>query len=277
MANTGVCCSRQDEPKALMKMGLSMVLLGHVNFLLGALVHGAVLRHISLHKASSPTYAVSNVMALTAGLVGVVVGILAVILSKNTKSRMMMWSLFTVSLAAGLLAAASAVGLTVSVVTTVLQGGRSLLTHCRFPDAIGYSSITNECPFDPTRIYSTTLILWFPLIATCVVQLVFASRCLAVCISFLGLACCPRETRPQAGPGASKKILVEPIEASPLPHTMPRQHRIRPPLPHFQSERQPLRPQQPRPGPREARAEARAPEQHELLDRASLQRSSFWV
>lgn len=52
--------------------------------------------------------------------------------------------------------AASAVGLAVSVVRAIIHGGRSLLTHCRFPDAIGYSSVTNECPFDPTRIYVST-------------------------------------------------------------------------------------------------------------------------
>jgi len=49
--------------------------------------------------------------------------------------------------------AASAIGLFVSVVKAIIYRGRSLLTHCRFPDAIGYSSVTNECPFDPTRIY----------------------------------------------------------------------------------------------------------------------------
>lgn len=53
-----------------MKMGLSMVLIGHVNFLLGALVHGVVLRHINLHKqARAMEYAISNVFALTSGLV----------------------------------------------------------------------------------------------------------------------------------------------------------------------------------------------------------------
>lgn len=53
-----------------MKMGLSMVLVGHVNFLLGALVHGVVLRHINLHKqARAMEYAVSNVFAMTSGLV----------------------------------------------------------------------------------------------------------------------------------------------------------------------------------------------------------------
>lgn len=65
-----MCCGSLEETKALMKMGLSMVLVGHVNFLLGALVHGVVLRHINLHKqARAMEYAVSNVFAMTSGLV----------------------------------------------------------------------------------------------------------------------------------------------------------------------------------------------------------------
>lgn len=68
--SSAVCCSSLEEPKALMKMGLSMILIGHVNFLLGALVHGVVLRHINLHKqARAMEYAISNVVALTSGLV----------------------------------------------------------------------------------------------------------------------------------------------------------------------------------------------------------------
>uniref|UniRef100_H3D941 Transmembrane protein 54b n=1 Tax=Tetraodon nigroviridis TaxID=99883 RepID=H3D941_TETNG len=193
---SGLCCSSLEEPKSLMKMGLSMVLVGHVNFLLGALVHGVVLRHLSLHKqARAMEYAVSNVFAITSGLVGIVVGILAVVLSKNKRSRCLTWSLFSVGLAAALMGAASAVGLTVSVIRAIIHGGRSLLTHCRFPDAIGYSSVTNECPFDPTRIYSTTLILWVPLIVTCVVQALFSARCSAACATFLGLACCPKRSK----------------------------------------------------------------------------------
>ncbi|XP_042290418.1 transmembrane protein 54b isoform X2 [Thunnus albacares] len=154
MAGSGVCCASLEQPQALMKMGLSMVLIGHVNFLLGALVHGVVLRHINLHQqARAMEYAISNVVALTSGLVGIVVGILAIVLSKNKKSRSLTLALFSVSLVSALMAAASAIGLLVSVVRAIIHGGRSLLTHCRFPDAIGYSSITNECPFDPTRIY----------------------------------------------------------------------------------------------------------------------------
>ncbi|XP_068587356.1 uncharacterized protein [Cebidichthys violaceus] len=132
MAGAGLCCASLEEPKTLMKMGLSMILVGHVNFLLGALMHGVVLRHINLHKqARAMEYAISNVVALTSGLAGIVVGILAIVLSKNKKSR----------------------GL------------------------------------------STTLILWVPLIVTCVIQTVFSARCFAVCVSFLGLPCCPNNKR----------------------------------------------------------------------------------
>lgn len=51
-------------------MGLGLVLVGHVNFLLGALVHGAVLRHINVHsQARTMVYAIANVIAIVAGLV----------------------------------------------------------------------------------------------------------------------------------------------------------------------------------------------------------------
>ncbi|XP_029370817.1 transmembrane protein 54b [Echeneis naucrates] len=314
MAEAGVCCSTLEEPKALMKMGLGMILIGHVNFLLGALVHGVVLRHINLQKqARAMEYAISNVVALTSGLVGIVVGILAIVCSKNKKSRGLTWSLFSVSLAASMMAGASAIGLTVSMVAAIVHGGRSLLTHCRFPDAIGYSSITNECPFDPTRIYSTTLILWLPLIVTCVTQVVFCARCFAVCISFLGLQCCPnRKIHRDYGRAIN---VVRPIETAascrytepprssddfPARHTQPprsyhesprrttapprrqqrpppRQHRSLPP-----SERQPLHPPY---GERSGRqrpetmagSHQRAPEQHQLLKRGTLERSSLWI
>ncbi|XP_070778218.1 uncharacterized protein [Enoplosus armatus] len=229
LPSSGLCCASLEEPKTLMKMGLSMVLIGHVNFLLGALVHGVVLRHINLHKqARAMEYAISNVFALTSGLVGIVVGILAIVLSKNKKSKGMMWSLFTAGLAAALMAAASAIGLSVSVVRAVIHGGRSLLTHCRFPDAIGYSSITNECPFDPTRIYSTTLILWVPLILTCLIQMVFSARCFAVCVSFLGLQCCPNRKRTRDY-GRAINVVRPMEEGAPSHYTEPPRHYNEPP------------------------------------------------
>ncbi|KAG5265207.1 hypothetical protein AALO_G00262570 [Alosa alosa] len=233
-AGIGACCGRLKEPKALMKFGLSVVLIGHVNFLLAALVHGAVLRHINLHpQARGMEYAISNVIAMVAGLTGVIIGIMAIVLSKNNSRRALTWGLWALSLVSALLAAASAAGLLYSTVRAIVNRGRSLLTHCRFPDVIGsYSYITNECPFDPTRIYSTTLILWFPLIVMSVVQLIYSSWCLSACSSFLGLSCClrhkpPREiNRPhvrghhnenQARPPEQHELLAQ---AQPLPRSL---------------------------------------------------------
>ncbi|XP_054911966.1 keratinocyte-associated protein 3-like isoform X2 [Poeciliopsis prolifica] len=191
-----MCCDDLEEPLGLMKMGLSVILVGHVNFLLGALVHGIVLRHINLHeKARGMGYAISNVVTLFSGMLGVIVGILAIILSKNKKSKRLTWSLFSISLVSSLTAGGSTIGLFLSLVKTIINGGRVLLTHCRFPDAIGYSSVTNECPFDPTRVYSTTIILWVGLIVSCSIQMVFSARCLAACVSFLGLSGCPKSKR----------------------------------------------------------------------------------
>ncbi len=65
----GICCGSLKDDKILMKMGLGLVLVGHVNFLLGALVHGAVLRHINVFTWDKKlVYPIANVIALVAGL-----------------------------------------------------------------------------------------------------------------------------------------------------------------------------------------------------------------
>uniref|UniRef100_A0A4W5N0J6 Transmembrane protein 54a n=1 Tax=Hucho hucho TaxID=62062 RepID=A0A4W5N0J6_9TELE len=195
MGNLGVCCADLKDNKTLMKMGLGLVLVGHVNFLLGALVHGVVLRHINVHvQARVMGYAIYIIIALVAGLVGIIAGIVAIVLSKNLKNKILMWVLLVVSLVSGLLAITSTVGLTISMVKAIMSGGRGLLKNCKFPDAIGDSSV-NECPFDPTRIYETTIILWVPLILMCVVEVVFSGRCFAVCTSFLRLCTCRRRKK----------------------------------------------------------------------------------
>ncbi|XP_014853854.1 PREDICTED: transmembrane protein 54-like [Poecilia mexicana] len=218
-----MCCDNLEEPLALMKMGLSVILVGHVNFLMGALVHGIVLRQINLHeKARGMVYAISNVVTLFSGILGVIVGILAIILSKNKKSKRLTWSLFSISLVSSLMAGGSTIGLFVSLVKTIINGGRVLLTHCRFPDAIGYSSITNECPFDPTRVYSTTIILWVGLIVSCSIQMVFSARCLAACASFLGLPGCPKSRR-------HKKTYTRPINVAKSAKETSQPHHTEPP------------------------------------------------
>ncbi|XP_062253214.1 transmembrane protein 54a [Platichthys flesus] len=196
MVYLGVCCASLKDNKALMKMGLGLVLVGHVNFLLGALVHGAVLRHITVHsQARTMVYATSNIIAIVAGLMGIIGGITAIVLSKNKRNRILMWVLLVFGLLAGLLAVASTLALSVSIVKAIIDKGKGLLTHCKFSvKDVDSSSITYECPFDPTRIYATTIILWVPLIFMSVVETVFSFRCFAACTSFLYL--CPCRKRP---------------------------------------------------------------------------------
>ncbi|KAM8840937.1 uncharacterized protein AB9W97_001473 isoform 3-T3 [Spinachia spinachia] len=266
MARAGLCCASLQVPQTLMKMGLCMLLLGHVNFLLGALMHGVVLRHVSIDKQAGATeYSIANVVAIASGLVGIVGGILAIVLSKNQKSR----------------------GL------------------------------------------STTLILWVPLILTCVVQMVFSARCFAVCVSFLGLTCC--RNRKTTGDSRQALNVVRPMEETapsrpteaPTRHTeitrsyaesptrsseAPTRHAPRSlsqplrchsePLsshrdPPWQNTEPPRRQHKPAPLPHQPRSlpplerrplrqpdagsPQRAPEPHRLLQRATLERSSFWI
>lgn len=248
MVNLGVCCVSLKDNKALMKMGLGLVLVGHVNFLLGALVHGAVLRHINVHaQARTMVYAISNVIAIVAGLVGIISGITAIVLSKNKKSRILQWVLLVFSFFSGLLAVASTLGLSVSMVKAILNKGWGLLTHCKFSDSdIGSSSsITYECPFDPTRIYGTTIILWVPLIFMSIVETVFSFRCFAASTSFLYLCPCVRR-RPIRARRVRIKRSVE--TATPLPAQDP-----------------------------ETEAEAEPVEQDDLLDGSTAVERSEWL
>lgn len=213
MVYLGVCCASLKDNKALMKMGLGLVLVGHVNFLLGALVHGAVLRHINVHsQARTMVYAISNVIAIAAGLLGIIDGILAIVLSKNKKNRILKWVLLVFSFLTGLLAVASLIGLSVSIVQAIVHKGNSLLTHCNFHNFHNKtSSITYECPFDPTRIYGTTVILWMPLILMSFVEAVFSFRCFAACSSFLYL--CPCRRRPLH----ARRVRIQKPTEIPLP------------------------------------------------------------
>ncbi|XP_059209823.1 transmembrane protein 54a [Centropristis striata] len=214
MVNLGVCCANLKDNKALMKMGLGLVLVGHVNFILAALVHGAVLRHINVHsQARTMVYAISNVIAIVAGLVGIIGGITAIVLSKNKRNRILQWVLLVISFMAGLLAVACTLALSVSVVKAISNKGWGLLTHCKhFDKDVGSSSVTYECPFDPTRIYGTTIILWVPLIFMSVVEMVFSFRCFAACTSFLYL--CPCRRRPTR---ARRVRIQRAVETAPSP------------------------------------------------------------
>ncbi|KAK3532584.1 hypothetical protein QTP86_024162 [Hemibagrus guttatus] len=276
---SGVSSATLQGSKSLMKMGLCMVLVGHLNFLLAALVHGTVLRHIG-QNIQTLEYAISNILALTAGLVGILVGILTIVLSRNEKNRVLTWWVCMLSAVGGVLAAASVVGLLVALVWTLIYGTKGLLLHCNLPDNMSYFSITYECPFDPTRIYGTTLILWVPLIVMSVVELVVSGRCCAASISFIR-----RKTRIHCETRSvcnnMEYVITQTVKTlrAAVPPVLP--CHVPPPL-RYHGDHELVRP----------------PEQHELLrasrpysssrsaqiratssqfNRASLNRASFWI
>lgn len=52
-----------------MRAGLTLILVGHINFILGAIVHGSVLRHISNPSDHVTTeYTLGNIISVTSGL-----------------------------------------------------------------------------------------------------------------------------------------------------------------------------------------------------------------
>ncbi|XP_061598876.1 transmembrane protein 54a [Cololabis saira] len=244
MVNSGICCANLKDNKALMKMGLALVLVGHVNFLLGALVHGAVLRHIKIQATlRTIVYTTSNVIAIVEGLVGIICGIIAIFLSKNKKNRILKWVLLFCSFLAGLLGIAAALSLSISTIKAIIHEGKSLLELCQTQD-IDSSSITNECPFDPTRLYGTTIILWVPLIVMSIVELVFCFRCFAACTSFLYLCPCRRK------PVLARRVRIQARTEIPTPRPEPDE---------------------------ETGAEEEPVEQDELLDRNTVVEQSDWL
>ncbi|KAB5561931.1 hypothetical protein PHYPO_G00012160 [Pangasianodon hypophthalmus] len=218
MVNMGVCCRSLKDAKVLMKMGLGLVLVGHVTFLLGALVLGTVLRDVKVNaQTATIEYAISNIIALVAGLVAVMGGISAITLSKNMKNQPLKWWLLVVSIMTCVFGAASAISVSVSMVTAIHNDGSSLLKQCKLNGTVNTYSITHECPFDPTRIYGTTLTLWVLLILMSVVEVVFSARCFAACIDFLYLPC-PWRKRPKK---SRVRIRVPKNSAPPSPVSSP--------------------------------------------------------
>uniref|UniRef100_A0A3B3VGP0 Transmembrane protein 54a n=1 Tax=Poecilia latipinna TaxID=48699 RepID=A0A3B3VGP0_9TELE len=190
--------TRFTNNRALMKMGLTLVLVGHVIFLLGALVHGVVLRYFIVKiKVRTLIFAVFNVTAIVE--VSYIAFKYEDLCLTNALPSLFLWQIWVLlvfSFLAGFLGIAAALGLSYSLVRAViLRKERVLKNFCKFFDETpDPATITNECPFDPTRIYATCIILWMPLIIMCVVESVFTFRCFAACTSFLYL--CPCRKKP---------------------------------------------------------------------------------
>ncbi|XP_023582795.1 transmembrane protein 54 isoform X5 [Trichechus manatus latirostris] len=80
--------------------------------------------------------------------------------------------------------------------------GRSLLAACTFgsPELL---ALAPDCPFDPTRVYSSSLCLWGIALVFCVAESVFAVRCAQFTHHLL-------ELRPWWGKSSHHPILESP-------------------------------------------------------------------
>ncbi|KAM9242970.1 transmembrane protein 54 isoform 3-T3 [Dugong dugon] len=172
-----------DFRKVLMKTGLVLVVLGHVSFIAAALLHGTVLRYVAPpHDAVALQYCVVNIFSVTSAIVR--------------------WTVFGSSVACALLSLTCALGLLASMAVTFATQGRALLAACTFgsPELL---AITPDCPFDPTRVYSSSLCLWGIALVFCMAESVFAVRCAQLTHHLL-------ELRPWWGKSSHHPILESP-------------------------------------------------------------------
>ncbi|NXL66575.1 KCP3 protein, partial [Chordeiles acutipennis] len=185
-----------SEPRRLMRAGLGLVVLGHGSLVLGAIVHGAVLRHVAgARRGVTPEYAATNVVSVGSGLLSIAVGIVAILVSHNLARAALHWTLLSLSLLNCLLSTACSAGLALAIALTIHGRGTHLVRGCNSPalpaDARA-AIVTNDCPFNTTRIYDTALALWFPSLVLAAAEAVLSGRCCLVALIFRGIGPCSR-------------------------------------------------------------------------------------
>ncbi|XP_025945847.1 keratinocyte-associated protein 3 [Apteryx rowi] len=206
-----------------MRAGLALIVLGHGNLVLGAIVHGSVLRHVAgAGRAVTPEYAAANVVSVVSGLLSIAAGIVAILVSNNLSRAALHWTLLSVSLLNSLLSTACSVGLALAIALTIRSRGMRLVMGCNssaLPADARAAIVTNDCPFNTTRIYDTALALWFPSMVLAAAEAVLSGRCCLVALILQGIGPCARtsirEQRPRPGtmkegpPRETRQLLVE--------------------------------------------------------------------
>uniref|UniRef100_A0AAF6ZD23 Transmembrane protein 54 n=1 Tax=Bos taurus TaxID=9913 RepID=A0AAF6ZD23_BOVIN len=201
-----------DFRKVLMKTGLVLVVLGHVSFIAAALLHGTVLRYVAApNDAVALQYCVVDILSVTSAIVVITSGISVIVLSRYLPSIPLRWTVFSSSVACALLSLTCALGLLASIAMTFATQGRALLAACTFggPERL---ALAPDCPFDPTRIYSSSLCLWGISLLFCVAESVFAVRSAQLAYQVL-------ELRPWLGKSSHRMMQEspEPVEDPDLP------------------------------------------------------------
>ncbi|NWI70707.1 TMM54 protein, partial [Todus mexicanus] len=173
--------------RILMKTGLILLIIGHLNFIACAFVHGTVLRFVvNPRDAVSLQYAVANAASGISALLTISCGIAALMLSRYLAPAALKWALLALSSSSSLGCLSCLLGMAASIGLTLHSQGRALLAPCT-PTSIALSPVSRECPFDPTRVYSSTLCLWAISLLLDSMEIVFGVRCLLLTIDLLRL------------------------------------------------------------------------------------------
>ncbi|XP_052031806.1 transmembrane protein 54 [Apodemus sylvaticus] len=164
--------------KVLMKTGLVLVVLGHVSFIAAAVLHGTMLRFVAAATSDAVVlqYCVVDILSVTSAIVVTIAGISAVVLSRYLPSTPLRWTVFSLCVACALLSLTCALGLLASIAVTFATKGKALLAACTFENP-ELPTLAPDCPFDPTRIYSSSLCLWAISLIFCLAESVSAVRC----------------------------------------------------------------------------------------------------
>ncbi|KAM6235454.1 transmembrane protein 54 isoform 2-T3 [Spheniscus humboldti] len=196
-----------------MKTGLILLIIGHLNFITGALVHGTVLRFVvDPRDAISLQYAIANAASVISALLTISCGIAALMLSRCLAPAALKWAVFTLSASSSLGCLSCLLGLAVSIGLTLGSQGRVLLAPCTFANVV-LTPVSRECPFDPTRVYSSTLTLWAISLLLDSMEIVFSIRCLLLTIDLLHIGCCCRRAhRREVTPGPQAQHRPAPVQ-----------------------------------------------------------------
>ncbi|XP_073683558.1 keratinocyte-associated protein 3 [Garra rufa] len=192
--DTDMCdFDKQKGPGRLMKKGLTLIVIGHVNFILSAIVHGSVLRHVSKPSNEISTeYTVSNIISVTSGLLSIASGIVAILVSRNITNVKLHIGLLVSSFLNAFLSLACLVGLILAISMTISADGSPLMKGCNSTNmpVNARSPVIVSCPFDATRIYDTTLALWFTCAAFTSLEAGLSVWCFIVGLQLRGIGPC---------------------------------------------------------------------------------------
>ncbi|CAM9564267.1 keratinocyte-associated protein 3-like [Lampetra fluviatilis] len=183
----------------LMRIGLTLIVLGNLSFIFGAIVHGTVLRHVSRPGSSiNQEYKAGNFSSVLSGLMCIATGVFAILLSKNLQRPCFQTGLLVTSSLCCLLTALCWVTLGLAVVLTVKSNGRNLEQECMEPQEVarhrssGQSVTQMPCASDPSRLYDTTMALWLIEVLMALVEMGLSIRCIIVAVILRGCGPCMR-------------------------------------------------------------------------------------